>query len=172
MMIMKMMSDDSSGDEIMNDPLFSNLKHLNAPDDLPVDKRIDAEILAEEMDDLMLRPTDSLIIAACTEDEVSQMEVHVYEEGGGEEEDANMYVHHDVMLPNFPLSLEWVGYNFNGTSNGGNFVAIGTFDPEIELWDVDLIDAVYPTAILEGHKKAKKKAGGREEERTMLNGHS
>lgn len=160
-------SDDGSEDEIMNDPLFSNLKHLNAPDELPADKTVDAEILVEEMDDLTLRPSDSLIITACTEDEVSQMEVHVYEDG---EEEANMYVHHDVMLPNFPLCLEWVGYDFNETGGMGNFVAIGTFDPEIELWDADLIDAVYPTAILEGYKKPKKSADNKE--KSMLRGHS
>lgn len=160
------MSKDS-GDEIMNDPLFSNLKHLNEPDELPADRTVDAEILAEEMDDLTLRPSDSLIVTARTEDEVSQMEVHVYEDG---EEDQNVYVHHDVMLPNFPLCLECVGYDFNGTSGVGNFVAIGTFDPEIELWDVDMIDAVYPTAILEGRKKSKKSV--EDKEKSMLKGHT
>ena len=162
------MSDGSGSDEIMNDPLFSNLKHLNTPDELPADRAVDAEILAEEMDDLTLRQSDSLIVTARTEDEVSQMEVHVYEDG--EEEEENVYVHHDVMLPNFPLCLECVEYDFNGTDAVGNFVAIGTFDPEIEVWDVDMIDAVYPTVILEGRKKSKKSVEN--EEKSMLRGHT
>ena len=30
----------------------------------------------------------------------------------------------------------------------GNFVAIGTMNPEIEIWDLDIIDTMYPNAIL------------------------
>ena len=30
----------------------------------------------------------------------------------------------------------------------GNYVAIGTFDPQIEIWDLDVIDAVFPEVIL------------------------
>lgn len=30
----------------------------------------------------------------------------------------------------------------------GNFVAVGTLDPEIEIWSLDVIDGLYPDAIL------------------------
>jgi hypothetical protein len=30
----------------------------------------------------------------------------------------------------------------------GNYVAIGTFDPQVEIWDLDIIDAVFPEVIL------------------------
>lgn len=36
------------------------------------------------------------------------------------------------------------------TGGKGNFVAIGTFDPAIELWDLDVIDALQPTTVLGG----------------------
>ena len=32
----------------------------------------------------------------------------------------------------------------------GNFVAIGTFDPEIEIWSLDTLDVLYPSLILGG----------------------
>jgi len=32
--------------------------------------------------------------------------------------------------------------------SNANFVAIGTMDPDIEVWDLDLIDCMYPNAIL------------------------
>jgi len=50
-----------------------------------------------------------------------------------------------------------------------NFVAVGTFDPDIEIWDLDTVDCMYPNAILgqggqetngdleDGKKKKKKK---------------
>lgn len=57
------------------------------------------------------------------------------------------------MLPAIPLCLEWldipVGAAVSNTADSrGNFVAIGTMDPEIEIWDLDTIDGLYPNAIL------------------------
>jgi len=34
----------------------------------------------------------------------------------------------------------------------GSFVAVGTFKPGIEIWDVDVIDPLEPTQILGGEK--------------------
>lgn len=38
----------------------------------------------------------------------------------------------------------------------GNFVAIATMDPTIDIWDLDLIDSLEPLATL-GHRPKKKK---------------
>src|SRR5262245_7430455 len=57
------------------------------------------------------------------------------------------------MLPSLPLCVEWVNYNVNtnveddGTRRG-NMAAVGTFDPDIEIWDLDVVETVYPDAIL------------------------
>lgn len=97
------------------------------------------------------------MVAAKTEDEVSQLEIYVYEEA-----EDNLYVHHDIMLPSFPLCLEWLDFRLGrkaGTEGSGNYIAVGTFDPEIEIWDLDTIDSMYPDAILgkqEGNQKKKK----------------
>ena len=46
----------------------------------------------------------------------------------------------------------------------GNFVAVGSFDPTIEIWDMDVIDPVYPHIILgsgrgkKSHQKSAKKS--------------
>ena len=42
-----------------------------------------------------------MLLAARTEDDVSHLEVWVYEEGG-EDGEANLYVHHDLLLPGAP----------------------------------------------------------------------
>ncbi|KAL8815355.1 MAG: hypothetical protein Q9223_005502 [Gallowayella weberi] len=101
----------------------------------------------EEREDLQVLATDNMVIAAKVEDEVAHLEIYVYED-----EVDNLYVHHDLMLPAIPLCVEWldlpVGKGTTDGSTKGNFVAVGTFDPDIELWDLDTIDSMYPNAIL------------------------
>lgn len=112
----------------------------------------------DELDDLTLRPTDLLFVAAKTEDEISQLEIHVYEEqvvgeSGGIED--NLYVHHDLMLSSFPLCLEWIDFPFaNDGGEKGNYVAVGSFEKQIEIWNLDVLDLVYPTVTLKGHSDA------------------
>lgn len=109
----------------------------------------------EEREDLQVLSTDNMLVAAKVEDEVAHLEVYVYED-----EADNLYVHHDVMLPAIPLCVEWldlpVGKDFVGVNSKGNYVAVGTFDPDIEIWDLDTIDSMYPNAILgQGGEEAK-----------------
>ncbi|KAL8803912.1 MAG: hypothetical protein Q9182_002879 [Xanthomendoza sp. 2 TL-2023] len=101
----------------------------------------------EEREDLQVLATDNMVVAAKVEDEVAHLEIYVYED-----EVDNLYVHHDLMLPAIPLCVEWldlpVGKGTTDRSTKGNFVAVGTFDPDIELWDLDTIDSMYPNALL------------------------
>lgn len=103
---------------------------------------------AEEREQLEVLPSDNMIFTAKTEDDVSMIEAYVYSAN-----DHNLYVHHDLLLPSFPLHLEWLDYA--PPSEGkreagalGNFVAVGTMDPEIEIWDMDVIEGMYPDAVL------------------------
>lgn len=102
----------------------------------------DAEEYEEDKEALTIRPTDNLIVAARTEDNLNFLDVYVYEEDAD-----NLYVHHDIMIPSFPLCTEWISAA-SAASNTGNFVAVGTFEPEIEIWNMDVLDAVYPEAVL------------------------
>ncbi|KAK0370265.1 WD domain-containing protein [Colletotrichum limetticola] len=117
----------------------------------------------EDREDLQILATDNLLLAAKVEDEMAHLEVYVYEDAAD-----NLYVHHDIMLPAIPLCVEWLdipvqkaGVDKDSTAN---FVAIGTMDPDIEVWDLDTVDSLYPNAILgqagegsEEKKKQKKK---------------
>lgn len=89
----------------------------------------------------------------------------MYEDEG----EGNLYVHHDIMLPAVPLCLEWLDVPVASSNitpeSRGNFVAIGTTEPEIEIWDLDVVDGMFPNAILgaqddsaKAKKKKKKKA--------------
>ncbi|AEO54275.1 hypothetical protein MYCTH_2296679 [Thermothelomyces thermophilus ATCC 42464] len=158
--------DDEAGD---GQPMamFGNIKSLayyeSNEDDPYITLKDDAEDEEEDREDLQILATDNLLLAAKVEDELAHLEVYVYEDSAD-----NLYVHHDIMLPAIPLCVEWLDIPVSkpGVEKDaiGNFVAVGTFDPDIEIWDLDTIDCMYPNAILgqggnaeEDSKKKKKK---------------
>ncbi|KAH7162981.1 WD40-repeat-containing domain protein [Dactylonectria estremocensis] len=145
--------------------MFGNVKSLAYYESNKQDPYItlaDNEDEDEDREELQILATDNLILSAKVEDEMAHLEVYVYEDA-----EDNLYVHHDIMLPAIPLCVEWIdmpvskaGVEKDAT---GNFVAIGTMDPDIEVWDLDTIDCMYPNAILgqggnsEADKPKKKK---------------
>lgn len=111
---------------------------------------MDADSEDEDAEDDEIRPTDSLIVVAMTEDEDnSHLEVQLMSEEG------DLYVHHDLQLPDFPLCLEWLDcppfVGDDGTQSAvGNYIAVGTFQPCIEIWNLDVMDPLEPSATLGG----------------------
>ncbi|KAF2437364.1 periodic tryptophan protein-like protein [Karstenula rhodostoma CBS 690.94] len=152
---------DGAGDTMA---MFGNMKNLvfheNDEEDPYITMQDNAEEEDEEREELQILATDNLVLAGRIEDEVAHLEVYVYED-----EADNIYVHHDIMLPAIPLAVEWldlpVGKTAAGANGKGNFVAVGTMDPDIEIWNLDLVDSMYPDAILgqgaEDADKPKKK---------------
>ncbi|KAK2858404.1 hypothetical protein FQN49_004773 [Arthroderma sp. PD_2] len=160
---------DEEGDEVT---MFGNVQSLayHQPHEkdpyLVLPNRADGagDDSDEDREDLQILPSDNLLLAGKVEDEVAHLEVYVYEDAAD-----NLYVHHDVMLPAIPLCVEWldipVGNNARESGRShGNFVAVGTMEPDIEVWDLDVVDCMYPSAILgkapddaESEKKKKKK---------------
>jgi periodic tryptophan protein 1 len=101
-----------------------------------------------------IRKSDAIIVAACAEKDYSTLEVYVYEENV-----SNLYVHHEIMLNAYPLCLEWIPYIPGGNasfSEPGNYVAVGTFTPAIEIWNLDIVDTVEPVITLGGETEAGK----------------
>ncbi|CAI6272594.1 unnamed protein product [Periconia digitata] len=141
--------DDDTADG--TNALFGNFKslvyHENDEEDpyITMDRNEDEE--DEEREELQILATDNMVLAGRIEDEVAHLEVYVYED-----EADNLYVHHDIMLPAIPLTTEWidmpVGKANLGNDARGNFVAVGTMDPDIEIWNLDVVDSMYPDAIL------------------------
>jgi len=110
----------------------------------------DAEDDEEENDDFNIRPNDNLIIVGHVEDDASTVEVYVYNDV-----DEAFYVHHDILLPAFPLCLEWLAFDPESDKRG-NMVAIGSMSPIVEVWDLDIVDSLEPAFRL-GRKPKKKK---------------
>ena len=91
-----------------------------------------------DVDDLEIKSSDLLLLGARSDEQVSNVGVYVYEELQD-----NIYPHHDVPLPVYPLCLAWLDFQ-PGSSSVGNFAAVGTFAPYIEIWDLDVVDYQYP----------------------------
>ena len=51
-------------------------------------------------------------------------------------------MHHDVILPSYPMALEWLDFDPSEASKG-NFVAVGSMSPIIDVWDVDVIGELF-----------------------------
>jgi len=117
----------------------------------------------EEKEDYTIKETDALVIAGKIEkNEFSSLEIYLYEEPT-----CNLFVHHDITLSAFPLSLDWLSVapaSFQGdTHRRGNYAVVGSFLPEIEIWDLDTLDVIEPTMVLGGMQEvaasSKKKKG-------------
>lgn len=128
------------------------------------------EETAEDRQELQVYPTDNMILATRTEDDVSYLDVYVYDDGAGFHDnsipveqgdeadpdvkrglvrDSALYVHHDLMLPAFPLCVEWLNYKPGSNSEDpANFAAIGSFDPQIEIWNLNCVEKAFPDVIL------------------------
>ncbi|EEB06114.1 WD repeat protein [Schizosaccharomyces japonicus yFS275] len=153
-------NEDDAVDDASN-PLFSHIQGLAYHDGGNNDPYVTLEAQQEEemleREEMQIYPTDNMLLAARTEDNLSHVDVYVYES-----EADNLYVHHDFMLPSFPLCLEWIDYRVGTSENTpGNFCAVGTFDPEIEIWDLDVVDAVYPAAVLGAPSSSSSKASSK-----------
>jgi periodic tryptophan protein 1 len=85
-------------------------------------------------EDNMILPTDDIILTCHSTEEGHTLEVYVYDQNQG-----SLFVHHDLMLNAFPLCVTWLSCARKEGSTG-SFAAIGTMDPEIEVWDLDCID--------------------------------
>lgn len=110
------------------------------------DPYLDQARLAEDSsdEDVNITTGDQLILAASTEDDAASLNVYLYND-----ELAQLYVHHDVMLPDMPLVVEWIGAS-PVSLEAGNWCAVGTLGPEIELWNLDIINAANPPVVLTG----------------------
>ncbi|KAL6007138.1 hypothetical protein ACLOJK_032634 [Asimina triloba] len=89
----------------------------------------------EEIEDMTIKPSDAVIVCARNEDDVSHLEAC---DGGSIFYLFGYMKNHEMMV-------------------AGNFIAVGSMEPAIEIWDLDLIDEVQPHIVLGGISEKKKK---------------
>lgn len=136
---------DINVDEDMND-MYEVMPHGDTA------LALDVESEDDDAEDDEIRPNDAVIIVATTEDEYSRLEIQVLTEEG------TLFVHHDITLKDFPLCLAWMDIPpflvNNEQKEVGSYVAVGTFDPAIEIWNLDILDPLEPIAVLGGEDKS------------------
>lgn len=160
---------------------FSNIRGLqfykNNDDDPYITLKDDAQDDDEEREAMEILPSDNMLISAKTEDEVSLLEAHVYASDTVEGQDvaeSSLFVHHDLLLPSFPLCLESVNHNVGPSSSSRNYLAVSTMEPEVEIWNMDVVDGLVPDVVLgdrqatkDWEKQAKKKGTGKKKKREL-----
>ncbi|XP_075234517.1 periodic tryptophan protein 1 homolog [Lycorma delicatula] len=106
--------------------------------DVDDDYKIRDEDYDSEEEDDKIKPTDNLIAVGHVEGDASVLEIFLYNE-----QDGDLYVHHDILLPTVPLCLEWLSYEPTDPKPG-NLIAVGGMSAVIGVWDLDVIDCLEP----------------------------
>lgn len=147
--------DDPDGQKMFGAGL-TGVTYFPNPEDDPYITLPSAAI--DEDDSNEIKPNDNLICCAKLDGEMSSIEVHLWNAEG-----QDFYVHHDILLDKYPLSLEWLSFDagdqeeVEGGRIPGNYVALGCMSPQIEVWDLDIINTSEPVAVLGERLKTSKK---------------
>mmetsp|Transcript_77594 Transcript_77594/g.136918 ORF Transcript_77594/g.136918 Transcript_77594/m.136918 type:complete len:312 (-) Transcript_77594:503-1438(-) len=153
-------------DDEDNDGGMQFFSVLNADADLAKEKdphlTNDQDSESGSEGEVEIREEDHVFLATSCEEDACTLEVYVFEE-----DEASMYVHHDVALGAYPLCVEWISRT--SSSEDGNFAAVGSIDHTIQIWDLEQLDPLEPHQVLGVAKKKpkskgkakKKEAGGR-----------
>eukprot|EP00817_Percolomonadidae_sp_ATCC50343_P002807 CAMPEP_0117428838 /NCGR_PEP_ID=MMETSP0758-20121206/8454_1 /TAXON_ID=63605 /ORGANISM="Percolomonas cosmopolitus, Strain AE-1 (ATCC 50343)" /LENGTH=443 /DNA_ID=CAMNT_0005215411 /DNA_START=25 /DNA_END=1353 /DNA_ORIENTATION=- len=114
--------------------------HNNPKDDQYITGNLSDESDEEAYE---LHEKDVLLISAHNSQEVTTMHVDVLEQGG-----LNKFLHQDLLLNEFCLDVEWLDFHPGDSENLHNCVAVATFSPSIEIYDLDTYNIVNPLAVL------------------------
>jgi len=136
--------DDESGN------MYCHIGNIASFDESGKDPLITNDEEDSDKEDDIIKADDNLVLFGHVEGDASILEVFVYNE-----RESSFYCHHDILLPSFPLCIEWLNYDPT-TPKPSNLCAIGNMTPIIEVWDLDLIDCLEPAYKL-GCKPNKKK---------------
>lgn len=93
----------------------------------------------DEKEDGVFKDTDLIFVVGRADEEEPKFELFIYDDPQD-----TMFVHHDANVAAYPLCSTWL-------SDGQlSMLAVGTMLPFIEIWPLDVMDAVEPATLLGG----------------------
>ena len=130
---------------------YMNPKHPNKKIKLSNNIKDNNDGNNSDLDDIMIKKTDEIFVTlGSNEDQTSfSLEVMIFDT-----DKRHFYIHHDVILPYFPLCCKWLNYRNNNDMNS-NLLAVGGINESIEIFDIDVMDALEPVYTLGGRNKPK-----------------
>ncbi|KAK2196063.1 bifunctional WD40 repeat/WD40-YVTN repeat-like-containing domain superfamily/Periodic tryptophan protein 1/WD40-repeat-containing domain superfamily/WD40 repeat [Babesia duncani] len=112
----------------------------------------DVDGIQQEQEDIEVRILDNadrVLIAGCSSDDSASLDIYLYNV-----DYCGLEAIHSILLPSFPLSCQVIPH-------ADPLVAVGTFEPHIEIWRVGEVDNLVPCMTLShkskhqnGHKDA------------------
>eukprot|EP00708_Paratrimastix_pyriformis_P002767 GAFH01001523.1.p1 GENE.GAFH01001523.1~~GAFH01001523.1.p1 ORF type:complete len:513 (+),score=151.51 GAFH01001523.1:185-1540(+) len=100
----------------------------------------------DEVEDLRILPTDNLLLAAHSLAAVRNLiEVKIFEE-----KEKRLFTHHEFEVSAPPICVEWVDVHPGQPDRPGHVCAIGTMHPDIELWNLNVLEPFEPVGRLGG----------------------
>lgn len=96
----------------------------------------------DELEDRTFKDTDlvfAVSVAQTDAKEASRVDLYTYDEP-----EDNVFIHHDVEIAAFPLSTVWL------TDGTMSLLAVSSMLPFVEIWPLDVMDAVAPLMVLGG----------------------
>ncbi|OQR66267.1 periodic tryptophan protein 1-like [Tropilaelaps mercedesae] len=127
--------------------------YASSKDDPHLRDDVESTDSEDEKDAFQIQETDNLLVIGRVDDQTAVMEVHVYNDDEGD-----LYVHHEVILPAYPVTMEWLNFDpsaEDGTT--GNYLAVGDMTPIIRIWNLDVVDSLEPIIKLGRNEKKKRK---------------
>ncbi|KIH68663.1 WD domain, G-beta repeat protein [Ancylostoma duodenale] len=154
----EMQTKEDEGDSAPEAGMRGIAMYSSNTDDPYVTLHVDSD--EEEKEEIEIKPEDNMVALAKIDRDNYTLEVFVYNENNGD-----WYCHHDYILDAPPLCLEPIQHDPGNDETGkGNLLAVGTMEPVINIWDLDIMNAVAPVVSLGAKSKGRrKKRDGREQ---------
>ena len=115
---------------------------------------------------MQVLPEDNLLTIGKVKKDCCTIEVYVFHE-----KTYNLFCHHDIILPTIPLCMEWLDFDASEEA-AGNLLAVGTVGPDIDIWDLDVVNCLEPAYQLSGQDPASAKKAKKKRKQVSVTGHS
>ncbi|KAI1721844.1 thioredoxin-like domain-containing protein [Ditylenchus destructor] len=150
------------------EPTMKGLAYYSSPLEDPYITRHADSDEEEEREDFEVKDTDNYVVVAKIVKDEPTLEVYIFNE-----ENDDWYLHHDYILDLPPLCLAPFNYDPGSDNKKGNLIAVGTMDSVINIWDLDIVNAMEPVLCLGESSlkvsKKKKKSKGKATEQSDSN---